>query len=536
MIIPKRTTWIASFGLFALVVFLLVIIATRIVAGRLEPHIRKLAIQYLEKRFDSDVELAELHVDWPKVSPFKLVVSRGHGIYAHVEGKGISMRYRRGSQGVPPLFVIQSFDFVVDMGSLLQKQKIVHSVTIEGMEINIPPENEQPHLGLAGSDRPETGVMIEEVRVTNSTLTILPKDEDKDPLRFDLHRVLLKSAGKDVAMKYDAALTNATPPGEIRSKGTFGPWAATEPGNTPVSGDYDFKDADLGVFAGIAGILHSTGRFDGSLSAINVQGEASVPDFRLKTSGNPVPLTTRFSVLVDGTNGNTVLQPVIARLGTTDFTTSGGIIKHERNARRAIALAVNMTNGNLRDLLTLAMKGTPFMEGRISMDRKIDIPPLAGKTREKLLLDGKFRISQARFLRSRIQRQINTFSHRGQGRPDEEETVEVSSGLAGTFKLADEVIKFSSLSFAVPGAGVDLAGTYNLKKDDIDFHGTLRLQAKVSETMTGWKRWVLKPVDPFFSKQGAGTLLHIQVTGTSKDPQFGRDRHKQTQATNQARR
>ena len=28
------------------------------------------------------------------------------------------------------------------------------------------------------------------------------------------------------------------------------------------------------------------------------------------------------------------------------------------------------------------------------------------------------------------------------------------------------------------------------------------------------------------SKQGAGTLIHIQVTGTSKDPQFGRDRGK----------
>ena len=65
---------------------------------------------------------------------------------------------------------------------------------------------------------------------------------------------------------------------------------------------------------------------------------------------------------------------------------------------------------------------------------------------------------------------------------------------------------------------------------NVDLHGTLKLQAKVSETMTGWKRWVLKPVDPFFSKQGAGTLLHIQVTGTSKDPKFGRERGKKDEA------
>jgi hypothetical protein len=95
--------------------------------------------------------------------------------------------------------------------------------------------------------------------------------------------------------------------------------------------------------------------------------------------------------------------------------------------------------------------------------------------------------------------------------------------MAGSFRLADERITFRSLSFAVPGSGVDLAGTYDLGRDTLDFHGTLKLQAKVSQTMTGWKRWVLKPIDPFFSKQGAGTLLHIQVVGSSDDPQFGRD-------------
>ena len=185
-----------------------------------------------------------------------------------------------------------------------------------------------------------------------------------------------------------------------------------------------------------------------------------------------------------------------------------------------------MPKGNLRDLLTLAMKGPPFMEGRIRLNTKIDIPPLSGKVANKLRLDGNFDISQARFLQSKIQEQIDTLSRRGQGKPKDPGIVEVPSGLAGSFKLASGAISFSSLSFAVPGAGVDLAGAYDLKKDDIDFHGTLKLKANVSETMTGWKRWVLKPVDPFFAKQGAGTLLHIQVTGTSKKPEFGRDHGK----------
>jgi hypothetical protein len=42
--------------------------------------------------------------------------------------------------------------------------------------------------------------------------------------------------------------------------------------------------------------------------------------------------------------------------------------------------------------------------------------------------------------------------------------------------------------------------------------------------MTGWKRWVLKPVDPLFAKNGAGTFLHIKVEGSSQSPKFGLDR------------
>jgi hypothetical protein len=433
------------------------------------------------------------------------------------------------------MFRMKRFAFVVDLGTLFDIQKTVHSVTIDGMEINIPPKGQRPQFDTDDTDHERTGVVIEEVLITDSVLRIIPKEKEKKPLQFDLHRVKLESAGKDVAMRYDATLTNAMPPGEIQSKGTFGPWAATEPGNTPLGGEYDFKNANLGVFDAIAGILHSTGQFEGSLDSISVHGQATVPDFSLKSAGNKVPLSTRFDVLVDGTNGNTILRPVVGTLGTTTFTTSGGLIKHEAADHRGITLDVDMPNGNIRDLLTLAMKGAPFMEGKISLKTRIGIPPLNGTVRQKLLLDGSFQLSHAKFLRSNIQEQIDSLSRRGQGKPKDEEIVEVLSGMAGSFKLSNEVITFRSLSFDVPGAGVDLAGSYNLKKDDVDFHGTLKLQAKVSQTMTGWKRWALKPVDPFFSKQGAGTLIHIQVTGSSKGPKFGRDRGKKEE-TAQAQR
>ncbi len=96
--------------------------------------------------------------------------------------------------------------------------------------------------------------------------------------------------------------------------------------------------------------------------------------------------------------------------------------------------------------------------------------------------------------------------------------------MTGEFRLQNEALSFRSLAFGVPGAHVQLAGGYNLANDALDLHGNLRLQSKVSGTVRGWKRWALKPADPFFAKRGAGTFLNIKVDGTSQHPKFGLDR------------
>jgi hypothetical protein len=164
------------------------------------------------------------------------------------------------------------------------------------------------------------------------------------------------------------------------------------------------------------------------------------------------------------------------------------------------------------------------MEGRVFLKTKIDIPPLTGKVREKLRLDGRFQLSEAKFLRSTIQDQLDSLSRRGQGQPTNQQIDEVVSGMRGEFTLENEAITFHSLVFTVPGANVRLAGGYDLDRDSLDFRGALRLQATVSQTMTGWKRWALRPVDPFFSKDGAGTVLPVKVAGSSREPKFGLDR------------
>jgi hypothetical protein len=74
-----------------------------------------------------------------------------------------------------------------------------------------------------------------------------------------------------------------------------------------------------------------------------------------------------------------------------------------------------------------------------------------------------------------------------------------------------------------------MTGNYSLDGQTFDFHGTVRLDAKVSQMTTGWKSILLKPVDPFFSKNGAGTEVPIKITGTESEPRFGLDfGHKDT--------
>ena len=117
---------------------------------------------------------------------------------------------------------------------------------------------------------------------------------------------------------------------------------------------------------------------------------------------------------------------------------------------------------------------------------------------------------------------------RSQGKPKLANTDlsdEVLAAVGGTFQLSSGVLSFSKLQFTVPGTEVNMTGRYSLDGNQFDFHGKARLEAKLSHMTTGWKAILLKPVDPFFSKHGAGTELPVKITGTKSAPHFGLDFH-----------
>ena len=75
----------------------------------------------------------------------------------------------------------------------------------------------------------------------------------------------------------------------------------------------------------------------------------------------------------------------------------------------------------------------------------------------------------------------------------------------------------------MPGAKVELAGGYALKPETLDFRGRLLMDAKVSDTQTGFKSLLLKVVDPLFKRHGGGSVIPIHVRGPRRAPDFGMD-------------
>lgn len=510
-------------------------VAGLILARRFEPYLREQTVAYLQKRFASEAEFRDLKVRLPLGSPLQMLLNAGKGAHVQVEGKGLLLRYR-GRRDIPPMFKMDAFRFTVDLNSLWNGPVRVPNVTLTGMALNIPPKGDRPKLtGNTKENPPEPdkkddddskkpSVIIDEVRADGTQLVILPKSADKAPLIFDIHKLRLYTAGPGVAMGYDAELTNAKPPGLIQSKGTFGPWDADEPSNTALTGDYIFNNADLGVFKGIAGTLSSTGKFKGELSDIDVDGEARVPNFQLTSARNPVPLKTKFHAIVDGTNGNTILDPVEAVLGQTTFVCRGGVVRYQGEKGKTVDLDVKMTAGHIDDLLKLAVKGPkPFLRGGFGLTMKMTLPPGQGEVADRLRVAGVFRLNDAHFTSSTVQDKIDGLSRRAQGKPGDETIDEVPTRLGGRFNLSQGLIDFSELKFSVPGARVELTGKFLFHSETLDFHGKAFLDAKVSQTMKGWKRFALKPVDPFFAKEGAGTRLKIKITGTRDKPSFGLD-------------
>ena len=511
-----RHPWRAAALAVAVIIGGLIIAVASVVPFSSETARRKV-VEVLSARLDAEVELAELR--------FRVVPQ------FHAEGAGLAIRHR-GRRDVPPLISVKRFSADGNVFGLLRGH--ITRVTVDELDIEIPPDRNRdrspgedpPTSSRSESDGPDLGgtFVLDELVANDARVVIIPRDADKSPKVWNIHDLRMQAVSLDGPMAFSASLDNAVPPGAIATSGSFGPWGREHPGQTPLEGKFTFERADLSVFKGISGILSAVGTFAGTLERIEVHGVTDTPDFTVAAGGHPMPLHATYHAIVDGTNGNTLLEKVDASFLNTSLTASGGVVKKPGVDGRTVELDVVMDGARLEDVLQMAVKApTPPMAGALKLTTKFELPPGDRDVVDKLQLDGAFTIADASFASPLVQTKINELSRRTQGQATQK-AERVVSQFAGKFVLRAGQLALPDVTFDVPGSAIRLAGQYGLVSEQIDFAGTIFTDASLSEMTTGFKSLLLKPADLIFRKEGGGSAVPIRITGTRRAPAFGLDK------------
>ena len=488
-----------------------------VLAHHAGPLLRARVVQTLSGHFRAPVELGDL-----QVSIYQGLVVSGKKLMIYGQSDP-----NIHAPGIQPLISIDEFRFRTSVPNLLRSPMHIGTVFIKGLQLNIPPKRKGEQHSALTSDVKKISIAVDRFHAETATLVINTDRPDKHPLEFEIQNLWMKDIGPGQPLSFTATLINPKPVGDIDSKGEFGPIYPEDPRQTPVRGDYVFTHADLGTIAGIGGTLSSTGRYAGTLERIVVDGQTDTPDFRLNISGAPVPLKTEFHAIVDGTNGNTYLEPVEATILNTAIKATGFVVRSAMPPGHHIRLDVTIDNGKINDLLLLAVRTRPpVMSGSLGLRTKLDIVPGQNDIADRLQLKGKFQVMGAHFSNEKIQSKIDSLSMRSQGKPKlatDNIPDNVKAQMSGNFVLKNSVLTSPDIVFTLPGTKVNLAGTFSLDGNQFDFRGHARFDAKLSQMVGGWKSVFLKPVDPFFSKRGAGTELPVRIAGTKSEPHFGLD-------------
>jgi hypothetical protein len=432
----------------------------------------------------------------------------------------------RDAQSQPAFISIKHFTAEANPLELLRSPIHITSLELDGLVISVPPKSESHHSDSAKPKRLRhlADFVIDRVHADGTFLYILSKNPDRDPLEFDIRKLALASAGIDQPMKFQADLTNPKPPGEIHSTGKFGPWNMDDPGGTPVGGHYRFDHADLSVFNGISGILSSTGDYIGQLNNIVVDGTTDTPDFKLDRGARAVHLTTQFHAIVDGTSGNTYLQPVNASFLKSHIVAKGEVAGQKGQKGKTIRLDIDVHDSRVEDMLALATeKGDSLLTGAMMTQAKLVIPRGDQDVLDKISLAGRFSVKDGHFPNPDVQSKLDSLSRRGQGKPDDMGIHDVPAQFDGVFRLQNARMSFSQLNFNVPGVQVQMTGAYAVHSENLDFTGDVRLQATLSQTQKGIKHWITVPFDPLFKKNGAGTYLPVHIEGSKDSPKIQLD-------------
>ena len=450
-----------------------------------------------------------------------------------ISGTRLRIQLRDATPDIPPLVSVNSFQASAPFAGLVGPKVHLGNVSLIGTDIRIPPGGLRPAVasldtGTLSEPRREgrTSFVVDEIVSRDATLEIATRKANKLPRVFEIHDLVMRGFGLAEGARFQAGVTNPIPRGRVETTGVFGPWLAEEPTLTPIRGEYSFRNADLDDIKGINGTLSSVGQYRGTLERIEVDGQTETPNFSIDIANQPVPLFARFKAIVDGTNGDTWLDRVDARLGQSNILASGAVVRERDVKGRHVALDIQIRDARIEDVLQLAVKAAkPPLTGKMELTTTFLLPAGDSDVIDRLRLDGQFRLAQARFSNIDVQHRIEALSQRARGNedPDVSGGSSVVSNLRGRFVMRGAKLDFKQLTFSIPGAEVQLAGIYDLHDEALDFKGELLVEATLADMTSGFKAFLARLAQPFFRRPGGGSRFPIKITGPRTKPEFGLD-------------
>ena len=455
----------------------------------------------------------------------QIKIERYHRTYFPHPGfvaDGITLR-RNSAPNLPPVGTVTHLRVEGRWIDLFLLRNRVHLVSGDGLHVIIPPvgsaANREDFPPGSSADFTGPPTVVEQLDLQNATLDLLRVGGGR--YTFPIHHLLISNLHQGETISYSVDMQNAQPSGRIQAHGSFGPLLAGKLEATPVTRDFTVTGINLSEIQGLYGTLSAAGHFQGRLGEIEGSAQSSTPDFSV-AGGRHTLVEGAMSCAVNGLNGDITLHAV-------DVHTGGSVVHAQGNiagSPKVTSVDLFVEQGRVEDLLRPFMTSETPVTGPVLLRGHAN---LAGNTRasffERLTMDGAFTVPGERFTDRATEGNLTAFSQRAQGIKTESDGAQpaVLPNVAATVSVRDGMAHMSPLMVHMPGAAVRLKGAFDLQNQKVRLTGDLRMQSDVSHVTTGFKAILLKPLAPFFKKDGAGAVVPIAITGTPHHYKVGQN-------------
>ena len=461
-----------------------------------------------------------------KVFASKITMDHYHRTYFPYPGfvaNGLTLR-RNSAPNLPPVGTVERVRVEGRWTDLILLRRRIRAVYADGLHIVIPPvgsvANKEDFPPGSSNDFTGPTTAVGKFDMEGAMLEIMRTDGSR--YSFPIRSLVIRHLQQNVAIEFSVDMQTPKPTGHILASGSFGPLRGNSLGATLVTGDFTYESVKLGEIGGIKGTLRSTGHFQGNLAAIEASSQSTIPDFAVG-DGRPVAITGTFTGAVSALNGDVVLHAVDLELGKTVVHMQGQIA----GAPKVTDLDLAVTKGRAEDLLHPFMKAQAPVVGPLRLHSHAHIAAAvhAEEFLQRLTMTGVFEAPSQRLTSASTERSLTAFSGRAQGESAEDAAAEqdVLSSLGGSVVIRNGVAHASQLTLEMPGASIKVNGAFDLRNQNVNMTGDLRMQSDISHVTTGFKSFLLKPFAPFFKRKGAGAVVPIAVTGSPQHYKIGQN-------------